>query len=181
MTHNERVTAFLAARNLTMSERHPLPTVYGTDSMEIAFTEANHAYATYTRDGVQRINQVEYRGSAHLFIWSDGRFHIGRETESSFERRSHLWLSRAAWTNYNKSHASESARAKFASVVELAVNDFFQSNKAIAHAAELEHLQNKLDAASDAYDKAIEVADAKLSERIAAAQALNAFLQEVKS
>ena len=161
-----------------MSERYPLPTTYGPDSMEIAFTEAAHAYATYTREGVQRINQVEYRGNAHLFLWSDGRFHVGRETENTYEHRQHLFLNRAEWAKYSQSHASESARAKFASEVEIAVNNFYQNNKAIASDAQREHLQDKLEAAETKYAEAVAAADEARKTRIEAQEAFDNFVQE---
>jgi hypothetical protein len=162
-----------------MSERYPLPTVYGPDSMEIAFTDAQHCYATYTREGVQRINQVEYRGNAHLFLWADGRWHIGRETDTPCERHNQLFLNRVEWTNYNKSHASESARAKFASEVELAVNNFAVSNLGIITDAQREHLQDKLEAAEHAYAELVAKADEARAERDKAQAAVDAFRQAV--
>lgn len=158
-----------------MNERYPLPVVYGPDSMEITFTDATHCYVTYTRTGVQRINQVEYRGNAHLFLWSDGRFRIGQETETSYERRNQLFLNRVDWVKYSQSHASESARDKFASEVEQAVNNFAVNNPGIIQDAQREHLQNKYDAAADAASKAKEVYDQAVEARGDAHKALMSF------
>lgn len=143
-------------------------------ALEIVFTDATHCHVSNPRGGVVKVRGVELRPSAHMFLWSDGRWHLGRETENTYQQGQHLSVTRANWTKVSDMYASQSARKKIASEFEVAVNNFALGNPAIIRAAQLEHLHDTMRRAEG---KCAEAAQALLEAKTAQEAAQDAYEQ----
>lgn len=111
----------------------------------------NRTYAT--------VRGVDYYGSCHVFQWSDGLFHVGREwatdgnyklleprrQSSEYDRMRDMHFSRRGLHAYGKDKPSDSARAVLVAAIEKAVNDWIRTNQYILDTAEQERLQAERD------------------------------------
>lgn len=145
-------------------------------TLEIVFTDATHCHVSNPRGGVLKLRGVEYRPSAHFFLWSDNRWHVGRETENSYQQGQHLSVTRANWTKVSDMYASQSARKKIGSEVETAVNNFAVNNPAIILDAHRQHLQDAVERAEHVYADAMEKADAARIARDSAQAQFDQFM-----
>jgi hypothetical protein len=118
--------------------------------------------------GLLTLRGCEYYVSAHYYRYKDGSFQLGPEFKengeptNSYDRRQSLYVSNHA--------ASESARTKLAEAITNAVNGWATANPQVIAAANIEHLQNKIESAQADVDKAKEVlskaeADLKTAEK----------------
>ena len=142
-------------------------------------TDANHIYCDANHHCLSKniparplddrcepltVNRVEYGTSAHLYKWSDGKFHLGQEKELPYQRiNSNLHMSRLNAKTYNESHASEAAKKKVIAVLETEINEWVSKHQDILRHAELnkrkeqiesmreqvEHARNELQAQKD--------------------------------
>jgi hypothetical protein len=131
-------------------------------------TSADHIHAENGRNSLNgdrtlphvhapfNIRGVEIAVSIHYHKWSDGRWHIGREDQSTYERRQSLYASRLG----SLKDISESARKRIEEVLDIVVNAFAENNAYILTAANVQDLADKLDSANHDYDKAEKAFDA---------------------
>lgn len=136
-------------------------------------TSADHIHAENGRNSLNgdrtlphvhapfNIRGVEIAVSIHYHRWSDGRWHIGREDQSSYERRQSLYAGRLG----SLKDISESARNRIAEVLDITVNAFAENNAYILTAANIQDLASKLDSANYDFDKA-ETAFAEASHKL---------------
>ena len=149
--------------------------LFGT--VRVTFTEANHAYVATDHSagtGPVTVRGVQYYIGVHLWKWADGTFHIGEESQNSYERRMHLHVSRTDWGK----PVSESARTKIGQEVTVALNNFYNSNKSVAVDAQREHLRGIMETLQRSYAEAIVAADKLRKQRDAAQDAYTNFLKE---
>ena len=162
-----------------MSARIPLSTAFGVDKLEVAFTSSTHAYVTYREGDTVTINRVEYRPSAHLYKWADGRFHLGREAQSTYDRRQSASVTRANWVKVADMYASEPARARFVSEVEQAVNNFAVNNNETLIDAEIENRKDEARQAAQEYKEAVKAMNAARKVLDEAEARIEEYLREV--
>ena len=122
-----------------MSEIHTLQTTLGP--LSIQFTDAKHAYISTGLDNPVTVNRVQYLVECHVYLWSDGVWHIGEEGKNEWEQRQSLYMSRVGWVNYKDAHPSRSAHNKAAQELRLAAHNFAVNNPAIIRDAQREHLR----------------------------------------
>ena len=126
----------------------------------ITATQANHIYVdfgsnlnvdkegpeNFARRGPVTIRGVKYGGSLHLFRWNGasdwtGAFHLGRQSESEWERGRSLYMNRLSAKRYADSRPSDTARRVAVEVIVPLVNAWVRDNAPVLEAAEREHLQ----------------------------------------
>jgi hypothetical protein len=157
----------------TMSaEYHNLSTIFGEGKFTIHVTDATHAYVSTIRNEAITVNRVQVRASAHLFLWADGSWQIGRETENSYEHRMHLYVTRID----NHEGASEAIRTKIADQLHTTVTNFLRNNPSIIVEAQREHLRNEMEKAEHVYAEALRIVDKTLVARDAAIDAYTSFV-----
>jgi len=126
-------------------------------------TQADHLYA----EGVLATRGVSYKMSAHLHLWEDGLFHVGREfatdgnyrlTEpkrlaSPWDRRRDLYATRQdGWTD-----ATTHAKDTMLAAVEPAVQVWVKKNPLALLVAQRTYLEGRLVAAEEELAKARKV------------------------
>jgi len=153
------------------AEYHNLSTIFGEGKFTIILTCGTHAHVQTHGEAIT-VNRVQVRVSAHLFLWADGSWQIGRETENSYEHRMHLYVTRID----NHEGASESIRAKIADQLQTTVTNFLRNNPSIIAEAQREHLRNEMEKAEHVYAEAQRIADKALVARDAAIDAYISFV-----
>jgi hypothetical protein len=91
-------------------------------TLQIRFTDKAHAYVH--AEAPLTVLRVEYHVSCHVYLWSDGKWHVGQEAGSDYQRRLCLHMTRANWMKYSDSHPSDAAHKKAGEAITLAVNAF---------------------------------------------------------
>jgi hypothetical protein len=131
-------------------------------------TSADHIHAENGRNSINgdrslpnvhapfEVRGVEIAVSIHYHKWSDGRWHIGREDQSTYERWQALYASRLL----SNKVVSESARKRIEDILTPVVNAFAEKNAYILTAAKVQDLAYKLESAHYYYDKAEKAFDA---------------------
>lgn len=141
-------------------------TTYNLDTrlgpLQITFTEANHAHIHTYNDKPVTAFGVQYAASIHVYLWNDGRFHIGpeyrdrygngeKELTDAYYRRDSLYLSRIGNIC---DHGTQAAWKRIADAIDEAANNFVVNNPAILREAERVKLFRDVEAAeSDAAEK----------------------------
>jgi hypothetical protein len=91
------------------------------------------------------INGVQLNVHAHMFLWDDGRFHIGEPHENDFQRNYHqLYISRPASDPKWKQGPSEAARKKVIELLNGAVNEWYRLNHSAMTQAAHEDLKRQI-------------------------------------
>lgn len=98
-------------------------TEIGSD-FEIVIINGKHCSVSNFRKTEFSISNVNYVGSAHLFLHSDGKFHVGKEGE---DKMNSIFLTRA--DKDPKKKPSTSAKERFISEAERVVNEFYDEEK----------------------------------------------------
>jgi hypothetical protein len=118
-------------------------------------TSADHIHVTSVSAPFNNVRGVKLTISVHYHKWSDGRWHIGREDQITYERRRSLHTNRLD----SLKDVSESARKRIEEVLDVVVNAFAEANPNILESACIQDLAYKLDSAQSDYDKARKTAD----------------------
>jgi hypothetical protein len=161
-----------------MSEIYTLQTTLGP--LSIQFTDAKHAYISTGLDNTVTVNRVQYLVRCHVYLWSDGVWHIGEEGKNEWEQRQSLYMTRVGWVNYKDTHPSRSAHNKAAQELRLAAHNFAVNNPAIIRDAQREHLREVAEKLEREYVEALNAADEIRKNRNLAQDAYDKFLVEVQ-
>ena len=106
-------------------------------------TEYNHIFVEAAPTHILTVRNIDYNFSAHLYLWADGCFYIGREGKNDWERRHSLYMSKYG-VEYRKSEASESARKSVQEEIERKVNLWAIRNKLKIAKAEMRYLREAI-------------------------------------
>jgi hypothetical protein len=135
-------------------QSHAVFKINGKRTVELTPTSLNHIYvgagknvnAPDSSGHVPYLTErgVDYTLSAHLYRWQDGKFHVGEEGKRAYDHHQSFGLTRAEWTNYNKSGAAPTIEAKLKSEIEEIVNTWVDANSGAMVEAEAVDLNNKI-------------------------------------
>lgn len=125
---------------MPINQGYEVGTKYGT--VQITPTEATHLYVTNDLDSQPSrasiiVNNIALADvSAHLYLWKDGKWHIGPEEKQEWERNKHMWAKRDL-----KTEASTSQKQKLAEEFELVVNMWASMNQLAINKAQIKRLE----------------------------------------
>ncbi len=100
--------------------------------VEVHPTHANHIHIS-TESGTPglTVRGVPYHISAHLYLWADGTWHLGREGEAPYKQSESLYASRTdRYTEPRDLYASRPARKALTAAIETAMNAWAQTKEA---------------------------------------------------
>ncbi len=114
-------------------------TVPKLGDMTLTPTEKDHIYLTCDK---ATIRGVDWRFTCHFYRWADGKFHIGREQDSSYNQRDSLWSRKLNDPNHNFEQFTEAAKKAVEQPIIDAVNNWAANNAQASDDAEAEYLAN---------------------------------------
>ena len=114
---------------------------------EVTFTDANHAHVgspngwAGENKGIITIRGVEYGGSVHMHLWSDGKWHIGPEDKPDWHDFRKVHLSRL----HDYKPVSDAATRKAGEVIEPRFNEYIaELDGVLLEQAEQKAISNEL-------------------------------------
>jgi hypothetical protein len=147
--------------------------------LELTPTDSGHIHASTARNSVSTVRGVDYRVGIHLYIWSDGLFHIGEESKNTYEQRQSLHAVRPyTGTKQDGTPATEPARARIAQVVTDTVKFFVKSCPEALTSAQRLHLEDKMHRAEHDYAEAMNKVLELCKVRDAAQDVFENFVKE---
>lgn len=145
-----------------------------------AFTDGKHVHVSTPRDTVLELRGVEYRIGDHIHQWANGTWNQGSETQSDWDRRQALHITRAGLANWSKP-VSESARKAIGEMILEAIREFVNGNSEVLVEAEKGNLLNEVERAERNYAEAMSKADEARKIRDKAQETFFNFLKGVQS
>lgn len=140
-------------------------------------TSKTHIYVDFNGQGAERnpfpvtTRGISWQGSIHMYLWADGKFHVGPEDKSDYDRRQAVWLRRLDQYERPRHLDSTPSDSTWRLIVEatfVAVNEWAADNKPALLTAEAKDKLNDWDRAREAYNKAKEAADKAYEELVSA-------------
>lgn len=132
-------------------------------------TQADHIYVDFGhnlnvaeesatgRHGPLTIRGVVYSGSIHMYLWSDGSWHVGPENaKSDYDRRQSLYMSRYDARTYTGSFPTPAARKSVEEIVPPLVNEWAKANPEALKDAEIEHVSAEYERARETWHEALQ-------------------------
>lgn len=113
-------------------EKNNFPILPAGEITRMAVTEANHVYV----EGILVIRGVEWRWNCHFHRWTDGKWNIGLESDTSYNRSYSLH----AYHPTTHDNFTPAARSKAISIILPVFTEWTYANAPAFEEAQADHL-----------------------------------------
>lgn len=118
-------------------------------------TQADHIYMDMQGNYGQPCQSITVNNvamtqvSAHMYLWTDGKFHLGMQKDAEWEQNRSLYTRRSITED-----ASDSARTKLKAELERVVNEWVKDNAPALKEAQYQYLLERKESVKQEIEKA---------------------------